>query len=151
MLRALAPALLLLLVQMAQMAQAQGLPGTVTIKIEFDAAATKALIKAGERVKLAGYFYGAPAPNATMQADEADQIYLSGEEYTIWPTDQSVTFGQSLAKAPVDQVVEPFLNVNIYSARFTSEDNLLDCAFLDDSLKSLGTAEHVLTCKLIGG
>jgi hypothetical protein len=105
----------------------------------------------GERVTVAGYFYGQPAPNATMQADEADQIYLSGEQYTIWPADQTLTFGQSLSQAPMDQVVEPFLNVNIYSARFTSEDNMLDCEIVDDSLKALGTAEHVLNCKLIGG
>ncbi len=86
-----------------------------------------------------------------MQADEADQIYLSGQQYTSGPVDQTVTFGQSLAKAPVDQVAEPFLNVNIFSARFTSEDNFLDCEIVDDSVKKLGTASHVLNCKLISG
>jgi hypothetical protein len=109
------------------------------------------LTKAGERVIIAGYFYGEPAPKAKMQSDEAGQIYLSGEEFTIWPKDQAVTLGQSLAGAPLDQVVEPYLNVNIYSARFTSEDNLLDCEIVDDSLKALGSGEHVLNCKLIGG
>lgn len=143
MLRALLPALLLC----GSLAHAEG----VTVKVHFDAASAKALLEAGERVKLSGYFYGEPAPNATMNADEMDQIYLSGEEYTIWPVDQTVTFGQSLAKAPVDQVIEPYLNVNIFSARFTSEDNLLDCDIVDDSLKVLGTAEHLLNCKLIGG
>jgi hypothetical protein len=141
MLRALLPAFLLL----APMAGAE----TVTVNVHFDAAA--ALTKAGERVILSGYFYGEPAPGATMQADEADQIYLSGEEYTIWPKDQTLTFGQSLAAAPLDQVVEPYLNVNIYSARFTSEDNLLDCEIVDDRVKILAKAEHVLTCKLIVG
>jgi len=139
--------LALLALLLASAAHADG----VTIKVHFDEASAKALVKAGERVMLSGYFYGEPAPNATMQADEADQIYLSGEDFTIWPKDQTVTFGQSLKAAPVDQVVEPYLNVNIYSARFTSEDNLLDCEIVDDSVKVLEKTEHVLNCKLIGG
>ncbi len=140
-------ALMIALLLSAPMAHAEG----VTVKVHFDKASLKALTKAGERVKISGYFYGEPAPKATLQADEMDQIYLSGEEYTIWPADQTVVFGQSLVKAPVDQVVEPFLNVNIFSARFTSEDNILDCDIVDDSVKVLGAAEHVLNCKLIGG
>ena len=146
MLRAFFPALLLL----ASVAHAEAVPAMVTVKVHFDPAAAKALAKRGELVILSGYFYGAPAPKATLKADEMDQIYLGGEEYTIWPVDQTVTFGQTLAKAPLDQVVDPSLNVNIYSARRTSEDNLLDCDIVDDTLKVLGTADHVLNCKLIG-
>ncbi len=141
--RAFVPALLLF----APMVHADG----VTIQVHFDKASIESLARSGERVILSGYFYGEPVANAKMQPDEVGQIYLSGEQYTILPVDQSVTFGQTLAMAPVDQVVEPYLNVNIYSARFTSEDNLLDCEIVDDSVKVLGTSEHVLNCKLIGG
>lgn len=140
-------AMIFALCLLAPAARAEG----VTIQVHFDTASRTALTKAGERVVLSGYFYGEPAPDAKMQADEVGQIYLSGEEYTILPVDQPVTFGQTLAKAPVDQVVEPYLNVNIYSARFTSDENLLDCEIVDDSVKILGASVHVLNCKLIGG
>ncbi len=141
------PLLLSALLLTASMAQAE----TVTVKVHFDEASQKALTQSGERVILSGYFYGEPAPNATMQADEVGQIYLSGEEYTVLPKDQTVIFGQTLPNGPLDQVVEPFLNVNIYTARFTTEDNLLDCDIVDDSVKVLAKTEHVLNCKLIGG
>jgi hypothetical protein len=50
----------------------------------------------------------------------------------------------------LDQVTVPMLNVNVFSARWTSEDNLIDCGFLDAPMAELAAAPQSITCKLIG-
>lgn len=43
-----------------------------------------------------------------------------------------------------------FRQGNVFSARWTSEDNLIDCGFLDGPLAELAAAPQDLICKLIG-
>jgi hypothetical protein len=42
------------------------------------------------------------------------------------------------------------VNVNIYSARRSGPDNILDCDFFDDSLTVAQQAPLTLHCRLIG-
>ncbi len=61
-----------------------------------------------------------------------------------------MSLGGSLSAAPLDQVTEPMLNVNVFSARWTSDDNLIDCGFLDDKVATLSAAPQAVHCILIG-
>ena len=42
------------------------------------------------------------------------------------------------------------VNVNVYSARRSGPDNILDCDFFDDALTLAQQASLTLHCKLIG-
>lgn len=120
----------------------------LTLVIRFDPAAAQALAARGERVVVAGYFYGDPAPGATEAPDEMGLINLGTEEVTIRPKEARLTLGASLSNAPLDQVVEPMVNVNVYSARWTHEDNLLDCGLVDGPVAAM-TAPQEVFCKLL--
>lgn len=45
----------------------------------------------------------------------------------------------------------PMVNINVYSARFASDDNLLDCGFIDGPVADFAGTTQTITCKLIGG
>jgi len=122
---------------------------SVTLNISFSEKAAAIMAEKGELLMVSGYFMGEPAANATIPADEMGMIFLGTEDLTLWPSAQSVTLGGLLAGAPLDQVVEPRLNVNLYSARISSEDNILNCDLVDDTVAVLATKPQDILCKLI--
>ncbi|GAB1478430.1 hypothetical protein MASR2M74_09770 [Paracoccaceae bacterium] len=121
----------------------------VTLKIGFDPAAAKALADMGEMVTVSSHFFGFPKEGATMQPDEMGMIPLGIEAITIHPGDAVIEVGGVLTTAPLDQVDEPLLNVNVFSARFVNEDNLLHCSLLPEESLSKLTGPQEITCKLL--
>ncbi|WP_054008081.1 hypothetical protein [Cypionkella psychrotolerans] len=122
----------------------------VTLHISFDAASATKLQETGEMVIISSYFWGDPATGNVLPVNEMGQLYLGGEQATVWPNEQTISIGHSLASAPVGNVEAPMVNVNVYSARITSEDNLLDCGIVDGPTDALSKTTQDITCKLIG-
>ncbi|MDB5666683.1 hypothetical protein [Cypionkella sp.] len=123
----------------------------LTLHISFDAAFTTKLQEAGEMVTVSSYFWGDPATGNVLTLNEMGQLYLGAEEATVWPHEQTFSIGHSLAGAPVGNVEAPMVNVNVYSARITDENNLLDCGIVDGPTDALSKSTQEITCKLIGG
>ena len=134
----------------ALLASAAAAQQMVTIDLTFSDKALAELQARGEGVVVSGYWMGDPAPGATLPATEIGTIFLLAEEITLQPAPARVSLGGSLSAAPLDQVTEPMLNVNVFSARWTDEDNLIDCGFLDDKVATLSAAPQSVHCKLIG-
>lgn len=124
--------------------------GTVTLTLSFSELALAELTQRGEGVTVAAYWMGDPAPGASLPLTEVDTIFLMSEEVTLQAGPATVVLGGSLGSAPLDQVAVPMLNINVFSARWTSEDNLIDCWFLDAPMAELAAAPQKLHCKLIG-
>lgn len=123
---------------------------TVTIELTFSEKALAELTSRGEGVVVAGYWMGDPAPGATMATNDIGTVFLLSETVTLHPGPATVVLGSNFAAAPVDQVTVPMLNVNVYTDRWTSEDNLIDCGFLDAPVSELAAAPQAMHCKLIG-
>lgn len=123
---------------------------TVTIDLTFSENALAELQARGEGVVVAAYWMGEPAPGATLPDTEIGTIFLMSEDITLQAGPARVVLGGSLDSAPVGQVTVPMLNVNVFSARWTTEDNLIDCGFLDDEMAKLAAAPQTLNCRLIG-
>lgn len=121
----------------------------VTLKITFDPAAAKALSEMGEMVTVSSHFFGFPKEGATMKPDEMGMITLGIEDMTVYPADATLEAGAVLMAAPLDQVVEPLLNVNVFSARHVAEDNLLDCGLLPEESLAKMSGPQEITCKLL--
>lgn len=137
---------------LAQTALAQTAPPVVTITLRLDDAALAELTRRGEKVVVAGWYYGDPAPGTTIPVDEMGMIYLGAEELTIWPAAQTtLTLGANLGSAPLEGVLQPMLNVNVFTARHTDENNLIDCGLVEGPIADLATAPQQMTCTLIGG
>lgn len=122
----------------------------VTLHISFDAASATKLQEAGEMVIVSSYFWGDPAMGNVLALNEMGQLYLGAEQATVWPNGQTISIGHSLAGAPIGNVEAPMVNVNVYSARITSEDNLLDCGIVDGPTDALSKSTQEIACKLIG-
>jgi hypothetical protein len=119
------------------------------LSLTFSDRAAAELQSRGEMVVVSAFFSGDPAPGATLPVDEMGQIFIATEEYTLWPMPQQVVLGSGLNSPAVAQVVEPVVNVNVFSARFTDENNLLDCDLVDGPVAGLAGPQAV-HCRLIG-
>lgn len=122
----------------------------LTLHISFDAASATKLQEAGEMVIVSSYFWGDPVPGNVLPVNEIGQLYLGGEQATVWPHEQTISIGHSLVGAPLGNVETPMVNVNVYSARITSGDNLLECGIVDGPTDALSKSPQEITCKLIG-
>jgi hypothetical protein len=126
------------------------LADTVSVELAFSDKALAELQSRGEGVILRSNWIGEPAEGATMTDPETGMVYLQWEELTIYPGPATLVLGANLSSAPLDQVIEPALNLNVFSARWTDDNNLLACDVLDAPLSQLVGSTHKLTCKLIG-
>lgn len=124
---------------------------TLTLHISFDAAAATKLQEAGEMVIVSSTFWGEPATGNLLAVNKMGQLYLGAEQATVWPNEQTISIGHSLAGGPLGNVETPMVNVNVYSARITSEDNLLDCGIVDGPTDALSKSTQEINCTLIGG
>ena len=122
---------------------------TVTVRLTFDPAAVAAMLEKGEWVTVSTYFFGDPAPGNTLPEDEMGQVYLGAETVTLWPADQTIQIGGSLGAAPMSSVIAPSLNVNVFSARFSTEDNILDCGIVDGPFADMAASMQTINCTLI--
>jgi hypothetical protein len=121
----------------------------LTLDLTFSDKALAELQTRGEMVTVAAYWMGDPLPGSTLPLSEIGTVFLQAEDVTLWPTPQRVTLGANLASAPMDQVTAPMVNVNVFTARHSDENNLIDCDFIDAPADEITTPQPIL-CKLIG-
>lgn len=121
------------------------------LEISFDPSAAARLAAMGERATISAWYYGEPLGEGANHLDESGTVYLGTETFEIWPVDQPVTIGGSLGGAPMAWVVQPMVNVNVFSSRLKDENNLLDCGLVEGPLDELAMDPQVIRCKLLGG
>jgi hypothetical protein len=107
------------------------------IDIAFDEGAQTDLAARGEWVTVSVLLYGTPNAEGQAQADEMGQVFLGSEQITVRPVTQRVQVAgnvdqEALARWVTGSAVRA--NVNVFSARFTDENNLLDCGIFEDDV-----------------
>ena len=121
----------------------------IAIIISFDEATIARMTSLGEWVTISAYYSGDPA-REDAPTDEMGMVFLGHEEANIFPANQRIELGGSLTGAPLDWVVTPLVNVNVYSARFVDENNILDCGIVDGPVPELAQADQTISCTLLG-
>ncbi len=121
----------------------------VVIDLVFEPGVASALKKRGEWVVISAWYYGEPVSEA-VPVDEMGLVYLGAEEATVFATDQRLVLGGMTAGAPTAWVVEPQINVNVYTARKTDENNLLDCGIVEGPVAGMAQGVQQITCRLLG-
>ncbi len=141
---------LLLVATLPAAAQPAVQPFTVEVQLSPKAAARLAALR--ESISLAAVYYGDPMPAARRFADSMGQIPLGNEDVTIPGQPGSVTFTGSmvpLAKLALIRNHDVKVNLNVFSARRSGPDNILNCDLFEDSV-ALATRRPVrIKCKLI--
>jgi hypothetical protein len=123
----------------------------VRLALRFDDETRLTLAQIGERVTVNVWLYGDPTETGRDFTDEMGQVYLGAETYDIWPVDQTLLIGGSLGGAPIDLVVEPMVNVNVYTSRIADENNLLNCGLVDAPFGELVLQTQLIVCSMLGG
>lgn len=121
---------------------------SVTLDLQIDAAAEAALQARGEWVVVDAWFYGDPALDS-VPMDEMGLVYLGEERATVYPVSQRVTIGGYTNGAPRDWVFEPIVNVNVFTARMTDQNNLLNCGIVEGPIADLAGGVQTISCTLL--
>ena len=122
-----------------------------SLKLVFDPAASAALVKRDEWTIVAASYYGRPNAAGEAHASEGE-VFLGKTEVTVMSVDQTVTLSanpdlQALANWVEGGVLR--VNVNVFTARFTDENNLLNCDIFEDDVAVAQAAVPTIACKLL--
>ena len=105
-----------------------------------------------EGITVDARYYGNPTPAAARHADEVGQIDLGGAPIVLPGRAGPVhVTGKGVMTKRLRWIEGGVrVNVNVYSSRRSSEDNVLACDFIDGSLAAVVKAQPVtLHCGLI--
>lgn len=123
------------------------------VSVTLSPAAAKKLAAGKEEIVLSAAYYGEPTKAAAKKADEIGQIDLGQEELRLGSAGGRVVFvGKGFKADRLGWVVgrEARVNLNVYSARKSSPDNLLDCELFEDTMAVAQAKPVAIACKLIG-
>jgi hypothetical protein len=124
---------------------------SVDVSLSANAAAKLAALK--EKIVVAAYFSGEPAADARQHADEEGQINLGAERVTISGAGgRAEVTGKKLKTMHLAWVKDRDAQVvvNVFSARLSGPNNLLNCDFYESSLAKAHEKPIAIACKLIG-
>ena len=128
-------------------------PYAFSVYITLSPPAAQQLSRHRETIKLAAFYYGVPKPGLPEGIDNGmGQVFLGETELEIPGADGRADFdGKSVQTSRLRYIEgEPQINLNVYSGRRSSEDNLLDCDFFEDAVRVAHAAPLKIHCKLIG-
>jgi hypothetical protein len=148
----LAFGLLACLVGAAQ-AQKAAVPVDFDVDVTLSKLAADKLAAAKEKIIVAAYWGGEPTEKASKHAEGDGQISLGAERVTISGAGGRAHIkGSTFERAHIGWVKDGALEVlvNVYSARLSSGNNLLDCGLFQDSPAKSREKPVNISCKLIG-
>lgn len=128
-------------------------PGTsIDIVVGLSKRAAAKLAVAHEAIGVSASFFGEPRSDGSRSAAEDGQIAFGTVEKQLPRAGRVRIVPPAFDPARLALVArgKPRVNVNIFSARKTLPDNVLDCAFFEDSLEAALRQPILLRCKLIG-
>ncbi len=136
---------------LATEANAPASPYAFDVRLTLTPRAAEKLVSTKERIIVAGMYWGPPNAAAKPTADEMGQIPL-GEDF-VEVAAESATITVPAANFDPVQLpnVEgaPQVLVNVYSARKTHEDNLLDCGIYEGPVSMAQKQPVDIQCDLI--
>lgn len=127
-------------------------PYAFSVDITLSPPAAQQLSRHRETIKLTAFYYGLPKPGLPEGIDNGmGQVYLGEGEIEIPGADGRAHFDGKGVQASRLRYIEgePQVNLNVYSGRRSSEDNLLNCDFFEDAVRVAHAAPLKIHCKLI--
>lgn len=137
----------------AATAQAKNETPNFTVVVSLSPKALAEMTAKREEIVLSAYYAGQPTKAAEKRANEIGEIDLGSEERRLPAGGGTVAFtGKGFEVKRLGWVAgrKAEVNLNVYSARKSSEDNLLDCTHFQDAVTVAAVRPIAVTCKLIG-
>lgn len=126
-------------------------PDVLQLEIAFSDKAASRLQATGEGVSVLASFYGAPTAAGEAHLNDIGYVDLGTDLLTFVERPAHVRVsGQFLSERVRRLVVEPQVNVNLFSARRASDDNILACDVVDTAFdRAVREAPIRLRCSLL--
>lgn len=126
-------------------------PTEIPVRITYSDAAIEQLEQSSEQVIVNVTYSAPPATGNKSEINEIGMISLGSDEVQVLPSKTEVALSiDGLVLPDGMETSGPILvNVNVYSARLSSEDNILNCDFFEGALDDLRTTGTDLHCFLI--
>ncbi|TPE63919.1 hypothetical protein FJQ54_03500 [Sandaracinobacter neustonicus] len=105
-----------------------------------------------EGVIVSASYYGDPLPSAQRHANEVGQIDLGRETMTLRGLGGPIhVSGANVETKRLGWLKgPPMVNVNVFTARRSSQNNLINCDFIDGEVARVAAQPITLHCALIG-
>jgi hypothetical protein len=123
---------------------------SIDVSLSPQAAAKLAALK--EQIVVSVLWYGEPTKAARKHADEMGQIDLGKEEARLPGSGgRAEITGRSVQLKQLDWVKDRAVqvNVNVFSARLSGPNNILNCDLFDDNVVVARSKSVQIACKLI--
>lgn len=141
----------LVLLAGAATATAEDLPDGFTVALSMSPVAAQKLAKLHEGVVIAAWCAGDPAPGAPRRMTGEGQIQLGDGTVTVEGDTRLVRVNLNLRRDRLRWVKgDVQVLVNVYSARRSGPDNILECGIYDGPLRKAARAPLNIACRLIG-
>jgi len=123
------------------------------IEIVLTDKAKERITNSGETIKISIFYYGYPKDEKNANSEKDGTLYLTG-------TEKEISYGQiarfenvKISKKDYKELIDKDfkLNLNVFSGRKSSQDNLLDCEPMFDKVSNVVNKRHTLKGKLIYG
>lgn len=124
---------------------------TFEIEVANSPKSGQTLSKQQETIIVSAYFSGTPKDD--RDRDEVGEMLVAKQEIELSGNERLARFeGIKFPKRLYDKLADKdvLLLINVYSGRRSSENNLLDCGFLQAHASQFQNKRYVLGCKLIG-
>ncbi|HTU12914.1 MAG TPA: hypothetical protein VMG08_18640 [Allosphingosinicella sp.] len=134
-------------------AAAQGNVSGFTLDIVLSSRAAAELQRRNEGITVSTFYSGMPRPAYARHADETSgELDMGQHEMTVPGRAGPVTVPETaLNRRRLSWITgAPEVLVNVYSARRSSQDNLLACGTVQGSLPAVAGRNHRILCTLIG-
>ena len=123
-------------------------PFSVRVTLAPEAAA--AIARRHETLIVAASYYGWPAEGRTLPVDDVGQVAMGRAEHELSNPGTTRFTGSGFKAAGAGALKGgPRVNINVYSGRRSSPDNLLDCGMFEDTLAVAARSVVALHCKLL--
>ena len=113
--------------------------------------AAQRLAASGEGITIGASFYGVPNKRGQKHANEIGNIDLGYEQIDMpGAADAAQVTGRTIDAKMLDYIDgHAMVNVNVYSSRKASEDNILSCDLIDGQVQSIQGQTITVHCGLI--
>lgn len=113
--------------------------------------AAQRLATAGEGITIGALFYGAPNKKGEKHANEIGNIDLGYEKISVRGKETAVQITGKSVKAKMLKFIDgpAMVNVNVFSSRKTSDDNILNCDLIEGRVRSVQAKKITVYCSLI--
>jgi hypothetical protein len=122
------------------------------VQISLSQKAAARLASQSETIIVSSRYFGDPVPGAEKHTNQIGQIDLGVQRDEVPGRSQTVHVdGAKVFPNRLAWIQGPaMLNVNVYSGRHSSSNNLLECNFFDDKLQNAVREPLKIHCTLIG-